>query len=224
MKKLFSKIIILSICFHLIFPTPSTRAAEGGRSKIPGFYFSFNGDPAPSAVGLNLSANLFRFSRLSFGVGGYSTFLGQAGADISYAGKTVGYAVADLSNIIPSILGYLISGGLIPYSKIRRYFGWNPERAAKRKTIPPASAHTAGGSLKFFVPTWSFSPTLGVGSAIVRSKGGAYDVDGKKTHVYYSGGFDWVSEGGLNLGVGWNHCPSLGKNACGINLTFGAFF
>jgi hypothetical protein len=217
---------VKKLCILLIvalFAQTTFAADEGRTGRRFGLMVDFNGDPAPSAGGFNLGLNVLPFMRIQAGVGGYSNGIAQVGADAGYGMAHVGQGVQDGLNHLVSGLSYLVTLGLVKYSAIRRFWGWNPERKPQRKVVPRASAVTYGGGAKFFLPV-AFSPSVGVNIAHIKTNGSVYGVDGQKTHVYYNAGIDWQTSGGFHLGLGWNICPSLRPGACGFNGSLGAFF
>lgn len=73
-----------------------------------------------------------------------------------------------------------------------------------------ATATTIGAGARFFVPGWSFSPVAGVSAAYVNvsQKGGmsitVKNFEESGMHLYGSLGVDFQSEGGFNIGAGYN--------------------
>src|SRR5690242_2876739 len=75
-----SWLFILLLAVQIISAmTPShafAATSDGRTARRFGLYGSVLGDPAPSAVGLNLAFNMTNFLQLHAGAGGYSDWLG----------------------------------------------------------------------------------------------------------------------------------------------------
>lgn len=89
---------------------------------------------------------------------------------------------------------------------------------------------TIGGQLNFFLPNMNFTPTIGVGyakvTATVRGSVGGLDSFGftaSDNHTYVSAGFDWQTDGGFQLGAGWNHSLKSGTEGA-VYAQIGWFF
>lgn len=104
---------------------------------------------------------------------------------------------------------------------------WENKRFSKLQTdyIKSHSIFTYGGGMNLFIPNAKLTPTVGIHWARFHANGGAFGIEGNESsQMYYSGGLDFMSDGGTQLGAGFNYCPGISKAACGIYGQIGMFF
>ena len=196
------------LCFSLMssfLTAPLNAYAKEGR-QLAGFYLSFNGDPGPSAVGVNFAVNALKVFRLNAGVGGYNSSLGGTG---------------------PAVYNFTLAPIFWFFSKIFTMGLWNPGLKYFRLPYPPVrSSFSYGGGVRILPFVGShFSPAVGAHYSWIEARRNAYGITGKKTIVYYSGGLDWTSDRGLNLAGGLNYYPTLGASRkVGAYVNLGFFF
>ncbi|MGE4232546.1 MAG: hypothetical protein AB7F43_04375 [Bacteriovoracia bacterium] len=208
MRKFLQAVASLFLICSVAFAMDDSRT----KNRV-GVLLSGNGAPAPSPAGLELAINATSFLRFDAGFGAYTTegpnLLRGAG---NLTIRPILYAFAWLFDAI----GQFMSKGKVP-----THLKWSEYRYQyldSRKSL-----FTYGGGLKLFVPGWSLSPTVGANWAAYNVSGSPYGIGTSGTHIYYSGGLDFQSEGGFHLGVGYNYCPGLPKIACGVYGTIGYF-
>lgn len=92
-------------------------------------------------------------------------------------------------------------------------------------------ASTLGGQLNFFIPSWAFSPTVGIGYAqvdvtVTGTALAAISIEGfsaSESHMYWTAGLDWVAEIGFYFGAGLHGSLKSGVGT-GPYVNLGWFF
>jgi hypothetical protein len=91
--------------------------------------------------------------------------------------------------------------------------------------LPHKSVATYGGGAQLMIPGWNFTPTAGIHWSHYQAVNKPWGLEsGIKEDYYFSGGLDWTSKEGMNLGAGMNICHGRLKAACGFYVNLGGFF
>lgn len=111
-----------------------------------------------------------------------------------------------------SILGANVAYNVTSFARVSGGFGWFPltTSASNSGTTATGRANffSLAGSVRFFVPTWAFSPTIGGGLTRVWATGTISVSDTRAgfnqtaTRLFGLFGFDWQTRNGFNLGFG----------------------
>jgi hypothetical protein len=182
-------------------------------TRNAGLYLSFHGDPAPSGIGANLGLTLGEFLQVHGGVGTFSNTISRA-SDYS-----VGFVFRALSYPF-AWLGYGL-GRLLKSGHVDKHLHWG-EYMPVTDVREVRSITAYGGGAKLFVPGMNLSPTAGIGWSTYETAGHPDHLPDKGRHIYYTGGFDYVSSGGANFGTGLQFCPDIpGRRWCGFYVNIG---
>ncbi len=212
----------------------SLCSAADSRTKKFGFYLGVNGDPAPSAAGANFALNPTSFARIHLGVGGYSNAIVNAPRAMhNYVYVPLEWTVIQLVKPVAFFFAWLGDGfdQFVSKGKVKTHLSyqdfWQSKRFSKLQVdyIKSSSIFSYGSGINLFIPNAKFTPTIGAHWASYHSNGGAFGIEGDDhSHLYYSGGFDYMTDGSTGFGAGVNFCPGINKSACGIYGQIGHYF
>jgi hypothetical protein len=119
--------------------------------------------------------------------------------------KRAGAYLGILGDPFPTLIGVNLGYNVFDFLRATAGIG----QVSASTGASTASATTLGAGARFLVPGWSLSPSAGLSVAYLAyaSDGlgislGNYGAGG--LHAYASFGVDWQTEGGFNLGLGYN--------------------
>lgn len=146
--------------------------------------------------------------------------------------RKIGFYVGVVNEPAPSLLSVNAGYNVTDYLRLSAGLGRISSSLSTTDSLGNSasiegSATTLGAGARFMVPGWSLTPTVGLHAAHVFYSGtpmitlGGFDQNGG--HVYVSGGLDYQSKGGFNLGLGINKSfkSEIGNSAY---LNMGWFF
>lgn len=131
----------------------------------------------------------------------------------------------------PSLLAFNLGYHLGEAARISAGYGSISATTVSTTGTAELKATTIGGALNFYIPEWSFSPTVGLGfaSVSVTATGTAVstaEVGGfsaSASHMYITTGFDWNTHFGFYMGFGAHISMKSGVGALPY-LNLGWFF
>jgi opacity protein-like surface antigen len=136
-------------------------------------------------------------------------------------GHRFGLTLGLLGDPFPTAIGYNANFNLADLMRVVAGYGSISGTASNGTT---AKLTTMGGGVRFFVPSWNFSPVVGVSWAKVSLTGTSLSGFASNTsHIYGTAGFDWQAANGFNLGFGANFSAKAGVGAVPY-MNFGWFF
>jgi hypothetical protein len=100
--------------------------------------------------------------------------------------RRFGVSVGFNAEPAPSDIGFNLNYNLSPFMRLVAGYG----------TVSQTQTTTLGGGARFFIPTWDFSPFIGI--SYNRLSASATSA----TYASVVGGIDWQTSVGLNLGGG----------------------
>lgn len=119
-----------------------------------------------------------------------------------------------IDNPFPTVVGGNVGFHLGDWARISGGYGTISSTLGASKL----EANTYGGQFNLFVPSWTFTPTFGVGyskvdvtltgSSVVGLDVGGFT--GSASHAFITVGLDWVSGIGFYFAAGWNHSLKSG--------------
>jgi hypothetical protein len=126
--------------------------------------------------------------------------------------KRIGLSLGLLGDPFPTLLGYNLNFNLARGMRLVGGYGAISGTASDGSELKIA---TMGGGVRFFVPSWNFSPVVGASMAKVTftGTGTLSGFDGNASHIYGTAGFDWQAGNGFNLGFGANFSGKTGVGA-----------
>jgi hypothetical protein len=129
-----------------------------------------------------------------------------------------------LGDPFPTLLGYNVNYNLGSFMRATAGYG---SISATSSDGSSASLTTMGGGLRFFVPSYNFSPVVGLSYAKVSLTGtiaeGISGFSANASHMYATAGFDWQAANGFNLGFGVNYSLKAGVGTAPY-FNFGWYF
>ncbi len=117
-----------------------------------------------------------------------------------------GAYVGLLGDPFPTVIGVNLAYNVADFMRATAGFG----KVSASIGTSTTSATTIGAGARFMVPGWDISPTAGLSFAYVAVSsdgGGSVSVQNftdSGAHLYGTLGVDWQTEGGFNLGLGYN--------------------
>ncbi|MEK6705184.1 MAG: hypothetical protein AABZ06_05300 [Bdellovibrionota bacterium] len=145
----------------------------------------------------------------------FQAFSLAANADSNRMKNKIGAHIGLLGDPFPTLVGFNLNYNVLDF--LRATAGYGSISASTSATVGSTTtsstltATTIGVGARAFVPGWNFSPVLGLSWANVSISAtgtvstttvGGFGVSA--SHLYASIGFDWQTDGGFNLGGGYN--------------------
>ena len=132
-----------------------------------------------------------------------------------------GVSLGILGDPFPTLLGYNASINLARWLRATGGYG----QISGTTNAGEAKITTVGGGVRLFVPSWNFSPVVGLSYAKVSftGSGSLSGFTGNSHHTYATLGFDWQAANGFNFGLGANLSTLSGVGAVPY-LNLGWFF
>ncbi len=218
MSKVLILIVLLTFGLNQVAPA---FAESSSNKKTLGIDLTIHGEPSPSMLGTNIFWNTTSFMRLNLGVGGYSDWMGP-----NLAPGLYNHLLRPILWAASYILVYVITFVIyLPFDK-------NPETVNYdnfMNTLPPAgyrsrSVTSYGFGPDLLIPGISLSPFVGARYSHYKVSGGTLAglSPGYFNQVYYTTGIDYTSNAGTHFKLGYNYCPKLKPEACGMFIAYGA--
>ena len=128
------------------------------------------------------------------------------------AAKRFGLSLGLLGDPFPTLLGYNAN---VNIARGMRLVGGYGAISGSDTNGNALKITTVGGGVRFFVPSWNFSPVVGASLARVSltGTGTLSGFDGNASHIYGTAGFDWQAGNGFNFGFGANLSGKSGVGA-----------
>lgn len=172
------------------FAKESESKSSGGPTNLFISASAHYNNPMPGFVGSSLDINFEHLLRISAGVGIFLDSDHQTGAQM-------------YMNAWAASLFWALSLGHLKWRSIYNTFSGSQDPNVSALLCP-------AGEVKFFIPTWSLSPSVGVGATSwISDPANTRGLSGTEgTNTYYSLGLDYLGSFGY-IGGGINYSPKL---------------